>query len=201
MYRLLGFCLGSVASVSALMFLIGWPDFHLSGAEEQTDRYDMAVQKLKAKQHSSDVALNAPRPDDAAEQTTADKTQNSPPPLDTDAVAIDTTLPANGIPTSASDGAPAATADVVDSAASKDDRATFAVAEAWHTIWTPFRSRIAADGFVSRLESVTGLDYRVRQIETGAYEVAFAYVDQADLDTNLARIAAATGLELGTESP
>lgn len=66
----------------------------------------------------------------------------------------------------------------------------------WHAFWSPFSSRIAADGFVRRLEAVTGFDYRVVKIDNGVYEVAFAYVDEEDRDAMLSTIAAATGLEL-----
>ena len=66
----------------------------------------------------------------------------------------------------------------------------------WHAFWSPFGSRIAADGFVRRLESLTGFDYRVVKVENGVYEVAFAYADETERDTMLSTIAAATGLEL-----
>lgn len=66
----------------------------------------------------------------------------------------------------------------------------------WHSFWSPFGSRIAAEGFVGRLESVTGFDYRVVKIDNGAYEVAFAYSDDAERDAMLNTIASATGLEL-----
>jgi hypothetical protein len=66
----------------------------------------------------------------------------------------------------------------------------------WFAFWTPFRSEIAANGFVSRLQSVTGLDYRVVRIEAGVYEVAFAYDSETEIESKLAAITAATGLEL-----
>ena len=66
----------------------------------------------------------------------------------------------------------------------------------WHAFWSPFGSRIAADGFVRRLESVTGFDYRVVKVDNGVYEVAFAYSSESERDTKLTTIAAATGLEL-----
>ena len=197
MYRLLGFCLGSIASVSALMFLIGWPDFHLSGDSDDADRYDMAVQKLKAKQRPAEPEVSEPTPPPAAMET--------PPPAQNNkiaAVAID-----SDIPESTADAPPAETVaptEMMDELMRTDPTGTevaAATAETWHTIWTPFRSHIAADGFVSRLESVTGLDYRVLQVKTGVYEVAFAYADQAELDLNLARISAATGLDLGADPP
>ena len=37
----------------------------------------------------------------------------------------------------------------------------------WHAFWNPFRSEIAANGFVSQLEEVTGFDFRVVKIKTG----------------------------------
>ena len=66
----------------------------------------------------------------------------------------------------------------------------------WHAFWSPFGSRIAADGFVRRLEAVTGFDYRVVKIDNGVFEVAFAYTSDAERDSMLTAIAAATGLEL-----
>ena len=66
----------------------------------------------------------------------------------------------------------------------------------WYSFWNPFRTEIAASGFVSRLEEVTGLDYRVVKVETGAYEVAFAYGDDDERRVKLSQISAATGLDL-----
>jgi hypothetical protein len=66
----------------------------------------------------------------------------------------------------------------------------------WHTFWNPFRSEIAARGFVSQLERVTGLDYRVIKVKSGVYEVAFAYESDADRQKRLSQIQAATGLDL-----
>jgi len=66
----------------------------------------------------------------------------------------------------------------------------------WHSFWSPFASQIAANGFVSRLEAVTGYDYRVVKIGTGVFEVTFAYTDEAERLDKLSAIAAATGLML-----
>jgi hypothetical protein len=66
----------------------------------------------------------------------------------------------------------------------------------WHSFWSPFGSQIAASGFVKRLEAVTGYDYRVVKIETGVYEVVFAYTDETERLDKLSVIASATGLEL-----
>ena len=66
----------------------------------------------------------------------------------------------------------------------------------WYAFWSPFRSEIAADGFVSELQRTTGLDYRVVKLKPGIYEVAFAYTDDADIREKLTRISAATGLDM-----
>ena len=66
----------------------------------------------------------------------------------------------------------------------------------WHSFWSPFGSQIAANGFVSRLEAVTGYDFRIVKVETGVYEVAFAYMDEAERLDKISVIASATGLEL-----
>ncbi|MDH3451643.1 MAG: hypothetical protein OEN20_04430 [Gammaproteobacteria bacterium] len=66
----------------------------------------------------------------------------------------------------------------------------------WYAFWSPFRSELAADGFIAELQRTTGLDYRVVKLKPGVYEVAFAYSDPPDRDTKLDRIAAATGLDM-----
>lgn len=68
--------------------------------------------------------------------------------------------------------------------------------QSWYAFWSPFRSELAANGFVAQLQSVTGLDYRVVRVKPGVYEVAFAYEDDADITASLTQITAATGLEL-----
>ncbi len=67
----------------------------------------------------------------------------------------------------------------------------------WFAFWSPFRSEIAAAGFVAELQRTTGLDYRVVKLKPGIYEVAFAYSDKNDIQGKLMRISTATGLELG----
>ena len=149
MYRLLGFCLGSIASVSALMFLIGWPDFHLSGEAEDSDRYDVAVQKLKAKRRTPDVLAAAATPPETAPEPVAPA-----PDVAAEAAQLAADVPLPPISNAAELPEPPVASTIAED--TESDESTTLVgppAEAWHTIWTPFRSRIAADGFVSRLES------------------------------------------------
>ena len=68
--------------------------------------------------------------------------------------------------------------------------------EHWYAFWSPFSSELAANGFVSQLQRTTGMDYRVVRLEPGVYEVAFAYEAETDIETRLAAISAATGLEM-----
>jgi len=70
------------------------------------------------------------------------------------------------------------------------------VEENWYAFWSPFRSEIAANGFVAKLQETTGIDYRVVKVKTGVYEVAFAYLDDADIQDKLARISNATGMNM-----
>ena len=68
--------------------------------------------------------------------------------------------------------------------------------ESWYAFWSPFRSELAANGFVSQLQRTTGMDYRVVKLKPGVYEVAFLYSSDGDIETKLAQISAATGLEM-----
>lgn len=70
------------------------------------------------------------------------------------------------------------------------------VVEHWYAFWSPFNSRLAADGFVAQLQRTTGLDYRVVKLKPGVYEVAFSYADETDIETKLAQISSATGLDM-----
>ena len=70
------------------------------------------------------------------------------------------------------------------------------IEQQWYAFWSPFRSKVAADGFVSQLQRTTGLDYRVVKLEPGVYEVAFAYSDDSDIEERLGQISSATGLDL-----
>jgi hypothetical protein len=70
------------------------------------------------------------------------------------------------------------------------------IEQQWYAFWSPFRSEIAANGFVSQLQRTTGLDYRIVNLKPGVYEVAFAYSDDSDIQDKLTQISSATGLDL-----
>ena len=194
MFRILGFIIGSAVSIGALVMLVGMPDFHLTGNVADEDRYDVAIKKLKEKQQAVKKVVESVAvpestaeklPDvDQAEDAVANVADEVPAESDA-AVAIDETDSAEVIDVPPIRGV------------NEDD-----IAEPeWHAFWNPFRSEIAARGFVRRLESVTGLDYRVVKVKQGVYQVAFSYSNDTERDTKLSQIAAATGLDVSDSLP
>ena len=180
MFRLLGFFIGSLTSVFLILLIIGMPTFHLQDQEAAQQRYDAAIEKLRTKQEeiatvtgrlSEDVARVAETVESGFENVVADE------PV----------VQEQDIPDEPAPEAPLA-AEV-----SPDNGA---VPQHWYSFWNPFRSEIAARGFVTQLERVTGIDYRVVKVKAGVYEVAFAYVDDAERADKLSQISAATGLDL-----
>ena len=171
MIRLIGILTGSALAVAAIVMTLGLPE-------------------LKA---------------------TNDAPAQAPP-----AVAPDTPAAVVAVPAASSDAALPAAIVTEDMTEAVTEIVTETVAEAvtemaadpviptpaaspsqnWFAFWSPFRSEIAADGFISELQRTTGLDYRVVKLKPGVYEVAFAYSDPLDRATKLDRIAAATGLDM-----
>ena len=189
MFRLLGFLMGSAAAITIILLVLGTPDFHLSDPEFDQQRFDAAVEKLKEKQ--LEVA-------EVAEDIVED-------------VAGTVAELQDNIESIADKALPKLTAQMEEESAATNEVITEAPTEApglannypglqeelqWYSFWNPFRSQIAARGFVTQLEKVTGLDYRVVKVKTGVYEVAFAYNNDVERRTKLSQISAATGLEL-----
>lgn len=194
--RIAGILTGAALAVALLIVTIGIPDF-VSEPERMTTEpiilpLNRGVAEPVAAAQNADpaqagYAQSAPAGTDAPALADAEL---SPAPADVPAAdaSIADELPAEiaaGTDDSEMPGAAAGTAQEIE-----------AERERWYAFWSPFRSELAADGFVSQLQSVTGLDYRVVKIKTGVYEVAFAYEDDADIEANLAQISAATGLKL-----
>lgn len=200
MFRLLGFCIGSLASLGALFLVIGTPEFHLGDDEADRARFDEAVEKLKSRQamRQPDVPpiTEAPEPVQAVAEIE--------PPVAIDPVEVEETVA--GLDEASSlelEEMPSGEADLSDYPVSNDivPMSDQVASGAWHSFWTPFRSRIAAQGFVGRLENVTGLDYRIVSAGKDGYLVEFSYGDDTELDSKLERISAATGLELSRGLP
>ena len=196
MFRLLGFCFGSIVSLAALVLLIGMPEFHLASDDVDLARFDAAVDKLRAKQL-------LPQPETVVAKEPAD-------PAESPAATEATQAAAPSVPETAGLADDVAVGDSTVTADADPDPDKIAVPDAdplpnadadWHVLWTPFRSEIAARGFVSRLESVTGLDYRVVKLGNGVYEVAVPYRDDTELSAKLSQISSATGLDLSGSLP
>ena len=179
MIRMLGVLAGSALAVAALLLFVGIPRFANDAAYTDTAENKVITLPLRA------AARPGPSPDPAVESVVEPESvaENDDEVVDvrdtaeasTAFIDLPGTLPETG---EVSPEAPAV------------DR------QSWYAFWSPFRSETAADGFVTQLQRVTGLDYRVVRIKPGVYEVAFAYADDAEIATSLTRISAATGLDL-----
>jgi hypothetical protein len=157
------------------------PEFRLSNPHLDKGRFDEALQNLKDKQREVASAV-------------ASAANNSV----TDNVAPEATTPVEAVELPVAEVASSAESPASELEPVLDDGDTLLLPQEqqWYSFWNPFRSEIAARGFVSQLEKVTGLDYRIVKLKTGVYEVAFAYAGDIEKQAKLSQIQAATGLEL-----
>lgn len=177
MFRILGFILGSAASIVGIFMVLGVPEVHLSRTESDQARFDAALQKIRERQPANEEIAVAI--EDVASTTEAvdDEAEESPP--------AEAALPV--------------VAETVDAPIYEpltEPQDVYNPEQHWHEFWNPFRSEIAARGFVSQLEKVTGLDYRVMKIKAGVYQVGFAYSDDNERRLKIDLISGATGLDL-----
>jgi len=169
MFRILGFISGSVISIVGILLVLGVPEFNMSNFETDQARFDSALEKIREKRPAVEEILGELVADEAAIVTE--------PIAESDAEIIaENTLEDVEVPA--------------------DPRDIFNTELHWHEFWNPFRSEIAARGFVSRLEKVTGLDYRISKVEVGVYQVGFAYTSEDERLNKISLISAATGLDL-----
>ena len=191
MIRILGFLLGSAASIGMILLILGVPELNLSQplsdhAESESVSQtveavtaDLEAVAIETFEEGSELVDDLPTAGPPAEEQAASNSEDSELPseeLTPDISQLTSFPPEPG------------SATAIDDASENDLR--------WHSFWNPFRSRIAANGFVGQLEKVTGLDYRVVKIKTGVYEVTFAYENDTERRTKLSQIASATGLDL-----
>ena len=166
MIRLIGILMGSAAAMGLLIVILGIPEF------------------------------SAPEPTTALNGRTAIESDVGPPPdrpLAEPEAPTETTV-VNELPAAAAPAPELTDEQLVEQIFAPQPEP--ALEEHWYAFWSPFRSEIAANGFVSRLQQTTGMDYRVVKLKPGVYEVAFAYTDENDIEQKLARISAATGLDI-----
>ena len=171
MIRLLGAITGSALALAALLVLVGVPQF--KAAPKDIER---AVVTLPL------------RAEPVAEEVVVEEDEVDEPTL----VAMEAEI---------EDGIEQETQQDIESPIADELIETFAEAlrpdsQQWYAFWSPFRSEIAASGFITQLQRVTGLDYRVVKVKPGVYEVAFAYAEDEDIPVNLSQISAATGLDM-----
>ncbi|MEM1437819.1 MAG: hypothetical protein AAF545_03235 [Pseudomonadota bacterium] len=196
MIRFMGFATGAAVAVGFMLFLFGAPQAPEAELEVRAEvdvdpapePAPTALPEVVAEATETEPATAGP--EDASLATPAEPAVVAAP----EPVAAVTAEAAIEAP--AADGAQ-------DLEATNEPETRIAVADdapprdlQWHAFWSPFRSRIAANGFVSRLESVTGFDYRVVQVDTGVYEVAVGYASDDERRNKLAAIAEATGLTM-----
>ncbi len=191
MIRILGFLVGSAVSIGMMLLVLGVPDINLSrplsddAASEAVSQTveavtaDLEAVAIEMFEEGSEFVDDLPTADPPAEQQAASNSEDFE--LPSEELAPDTSQIASFPPEPG-------TATAIDDSPGNDLR--------WHSFWNPFRSRIAANGFVGQLEKVTGLDYRVVKIKTGVYEVTFAFENESERRTKLSQIASATGLDL-----
>ncbi|MCP3869509.1 MAG: hypothetical protein GY703_15690 [Gammaproteobacteria bacterium] len=67
----------------------------------------------------------------------------------------------------------------------------------WFSFWKPFRNRYMAQGFASRLSTVTKVPFAVQRTGISRYEVVFDYRSESERLQLIERIAGATGLLVG----
>lgn len=183
MIRLIGILIGSAFAVGFLILTLGLPTFE-APADDRVyqapphDRVSPAPSDEAVPETDPEVIANASPP----ESVLADPKQEAE-------VAVSAVADKEpGAPRESSSDRPNSPLNAVDLSEPAEQR--------WYAFWSPFRSELAADGFVSQLQRTTGLDYRVVKLKPGVYEVAFAYADDEEIQTKLTQISTATGLDL-----
>ncbi len=195
MIRILGAITGSALALATLLVVIGIPQFK---TESTASEHAIVTLPLP----TTPVEPRDARTTDNVEQRRTDVTDEVDP-----GTAVGAGEQAQASASSAADDAivSADAAPVVSTADQHVATITLPAVESqpaldtpqsWYAFWSPFRSELAANGFVAQLQSVTGLDYRVVRVKPGVYEVAFAYENDDDITANLTQITAATGLDL-----
>ena len=195
MFRFLGFLIGSALSIGALFLFLGLPKLTALSQPEVLEQLE------PISQHATEVKEEVVELAEEVANEIRAAIEKLPPVMNKfareDALDVQETEEPTKVPGTALMANESEEAEITSKFAS-----TVTLEEAvpgtmqWQSFWNPFRSEIAANGFVAQLERVTGLDYRVVRVKPGHYEVAFAYLNDAERRPKLSQIEAATGLEL-----
>ncbi len=175
MIRLMGILTGAAMAVGLLILAVGVPEFNASHDGDNMQA-DLVIPEATMQNKEAD-AISQIEP--VVEQATHDVDIAEASPPDLSPLATPDPMPDVAPKPLANDPEPAPPAE-----------------QQWYAFWSPFRSQIAADGFVAQLQRTTGLDYRVIKLKPGVFEVAFAYSDDSDIQNKLSQISTATGLDL-----
>lgn len=182
MIRLIGILTGSALAVTAMLVAFGVPE--LTGSVDATVTTPLpatAQPVVEPRVFEEPAAAAAPQPDPAQPVEPIEEIDREEQTLTTGVE-----MPAE----------PDVAAENLEDIFTAPEPAPTSEPDNWYAFWSPFRSELAADGFISELQRTTGLDYRVVKLKPGVYEVAFAYTDPTDRQAKLAQISAATGLDM-----
>ena len=174
MFKALGFLLGSVLSIACLLYFFGVPDLKQTQIAADQARFEAALDKIRERKQAEAPEEPTPAEETAITDSPAAETEED------ELVAEQSADVFQNFP--------------AEPAAPQHEQVL--AEQNWHQLWNPFRSEIAARGFVRQLERVTGLDYRVIKEKPGVYQVEFAYADEDDRQLRLAQISDVTGLDL-----
>ena len=181
MLRLIGILIGSALAIALLLFTLGKPQISptsSSGSVTDQTSSGSVTESQTASELIDSIVTEAPKVADVGLETDPEPGSSETDP-ELGAALVEQLF------------APEASREIV-----LPTEPETVAEEHWYAFWSPFRSEIAANGFVSKLQETTGIDYRVVKVRAGVYEVAFAYSDDADIEAKLQRISVATGLEL-----
>lgn len=170
MIRMLGVLVGSALAIAALILVVGIPEpIRNDNAKYEPNEPNEPNEPIEPIEPIEPVAAVVPDVQPTAEPAIQ--------PVIPEAALVDPEIPVETASLEPLDEVSTADADLH-----------------WYAFWSPFRSQLAANGFVTQLQRVTGLDYRVVNVKPGVYEVAFAYSADSDIQAHLTQISAATGL-------
>jgi hypothetical protein len=217
MFRLLGFTTGTALTIGALIMALGTPELREGSPGAMADPM---VQPLRRAETTEADAVPADPVAEAIVPT--EGVTNVELPIDPVSAVAEPAEAVAMVPMSSPTGAPASSV----TAPTRNEPPTTALPEParpttsafpepaepaesaapgsdplWQSVWNPFRSRIAANGFAARLNAITDIDYRVLRLRPGAYQVAFAYTDDSERAAKIAQIETATGLDLPETAP
>ncbi len=194
MIRLSGILIGSMLAVAILILLIGVPKFPATESAIVTSPPLVAEFAPEPAAEPTSEANAEPEPQ-AAVESPAEPASGSQSERRPDSGLQDNS---RDVPQSAAAVAaqPAPAPAAAEPEQALPETLFMQPDQHWYAFWSPFRSEIAANGFVAQLQRVTGFDYRVVKQKAGVYEVALAYSNDAEIPQMLEQISAATGLDI-----